>query len=141
MLYINDRLAIEEHELEEQFIRASGPGGQNVNKVASAVQLRFDLGRSDKLDPDQKERLRKIAGRRLTNEDVIVIEASNHRSQSANRDDARRRLAQMIREALPRPTKRRPTRPTRGSIERRLQAKARRGALKAGRKTPREGRD
>ncbi|MCQ8185118.1 alternative ribosome rescue aminoacyl-tRNA hydrolase ArfB [Parvularcula maris] len=138
-LPVNDELTIPAAQLEERFVRASGPGGQNVNKVATAVQLRFDLAANEQLLPAQKARLARLAGSRLTKEGAILLQADSHRTQSANREDARRRLAQMIREALPRPTPRKKTRPTKGSIERRLKAKQQRGELKTSRRPPSAG--
>ena len=124
------RYPIPETELNETFIRAGGPGGQNVNKVASAVQLRFDVGASPSLPEPVKRRLIKLAGHLVTSDGVIVIEASRHRTQARNRADARARLSALIDKAAKRPRARRPTKPTRASVERRLKAKASRGAVK-----------
>lgn len=139
MLIVTPTLSVEERELEEKFVRASGPGGQNVNKVATAVQLRFDVQRSPSLPEQVRERLLKLAAGRLTAEGVLVIEARRHRTQEQNRADARDRLAALIRQATIPPRIRRPTRPTRASKERRLEAKQlhsqrkrRRGAAPAG---------
>jgi ribosome-associated protein len=129
MLQVTDTLVIDDAELEERFVRASGPGGQNVNKVATAVQLRFDPGRST-LAPDVRDRLRQLAGSRVTSDGLIVIEASRHRTQAQNREDARERLVALIRRALVRPRPRRKTRPTRQSIERRVEAKRQRSETK-----------
>lgn len=132
MLRITGTLAIDEHELEECFIRASGPGGQNVNKVASAVQLRFDLAASA-LPEDVKRRLARLAGRRLSADGVLTIEANRFRTQERNREDARQRLVELVRRAAEPPKPRKPTKPTLASKRRRLEAKTRRGALKAAR--------
>jgi ribosome-associated protein len=130
MIGVTDRIYIDEGELEESFIRASGPGGQNVNKVASAVQLRFDARHSPSLPPAVRARLERIAGKRLTRDGVIVIAAHTHRTQERNREDARERLFAMIREAAKPPVPRRPTKPTRASRERRLETKKRHSTTK-----------
>ncbi len=133
MLRITHRIQIPDAELEEHFIRASGPGGQNVNKVASAVELRFDAQQSPSLTEAVRVRLIRLAGRRATKEGVIVIRAERFRTQERNRADARDRLTRLIRRAAIFPKARIKTRPTRASVERRLKAKARRGSLKRGR--------
>ena len=124
-------LLVDEREIVEAFVRASGPGGQNVNKVASAVELRFDARRSPSLPDDVAARLIRLAGARATQDGVIVIFAQRYASQPRNREDARARLAALIEKAQARETPRRPTRPTRASKERRLGEKSRRGAIKA----------
>jgi ribosome-associated protein len=131
-LEITPALAIADSEIEERFVRASGPGGQNVNKVATAVQLRYDVARSA-LPPDVRDRLRALAGSRLTDEGVLVIDARAHRTQLQNREEARQRLADLIRRALVRPKKRTKTRPSRAAKERRLESKKRRAQTKRGR--------
>ena len=131
MLWITDTLAIADWELSETFSRASGPGGQNVNKVSTAVDLRFEAERSPHLAPGVKARLKRLAGRRWTLDGAIVIRAEETRSQAQNRELARERLAEMIREALVAPRRRVATKPTAGSRERRLKAKSVRGAVKA----------
>ncbi|MGP1357522.1 alternative ribosome rescue aminoacyl-tRNA hydrolase ArfB [Roseicyclus sp.] len=133
MLRITDQIAIEEWELTEQFVRASGPGGQNVNKVSSAVELRFEAERSPSLPDAVKRRLRRLAGRRWTKEGAVVLQVSEERSQARNREIARERLADLVRRATVAPKRRVATKPTRGSVERRLKAKKVRGEVKAGR--------
>jgi len=130
MLRINDTLSIEDDELEESFIRASGPGGQNVNKVSSAVELRFDARRSKSLPDAVAIRLMKLAGQRLTKDGVIVIRADTHRTQERNRDEARSRLIALVREAAVVPKKRVATKPTKAAKERRIKAKQERGQVK-----------
>jgi ribosome-associated protein len=130
LIPINCHLFLDDGEIEESFVRASGPGGQNVNKVSSAVQLRFDLSGSRSLPQDVRERLARLAGRRLTGDGVIVIIAQRYRTQERNRQDALDRLIALIRRAAVPPTPRRPTKPSRAAKERRLQAKARRAAIK-----------
>jgi len=138
MLTITPTLAIPEAELEETFIRASGPGGQNVNKVSTAVMLRFDAARSASLSDAVRARLRTLAGRRMTDDGVVVIIASQHRTQAMNREAARRRLAALIaRAAAAPPPPRRATRPSKASVTRRLDSKARAARAKALRRPPR----
>jgi ribosome-associated protein len=130
LIPINCHLFLDDGEIEESFVRASGPGGQNVNKVSSAVQLRFDLSGSRSLPEDVRERLARLAGRRLTRDGVIVIIAQRYRTQERNRQDALDRLIVLIRRAAEPPTPRRPTKPSRAARERRLEAKARRATTK-----------
>ncbi len=134
LIEVTPRLFIEDGELEESFIAASGPGGQNVNKVATAVQLRFDLARST-LPVAVKSRMKTLAGRRLSGEGVIVITANRFRTQLQNRADARERLFEIIRAAAVAPIFRRPTKPTKGSKLRRLEAKSARSETKKQRRT------
>ncbi|MCZ7676628.1 MAG: alternative ribosome rescue aminoacyl-tRNA hydrolase ArfB [Roseovarius sp.] len=131
MLRITDQIAIEDWELTEQFIRASGPGGQNVNKVSTAVELRFEAERSPNLPDPVKRRLRRLAGRRWTREGSVVIQVDDTRSQARNREIARERLAELVRKATEKPKRRIPTRPTLGAKKRRLKAKKVRGEVKA----------
>ena len=131
MIRINDHISIDEEEIAESFIRSSGPGGQNVNKLATAVQLRFDVRHSSSLPDEVRARLERLAGKRLTRDGVLVITAQRHRTQDRNRDDALERLIALIRAAAVRPTPRRPTRPTLGSKIRRLEGKKRRSGIKA----------
>src|SRR5258708_6738550 len=131
MIRINDHMTIDESEISESFIRSSGPGGQNVNKLATAVQLRFDVRHSPSLSHEVRARLERLAGRRLTRDGVLVIIAQRHRTQERNRADALDRLGELIPVAPGRPTPRRATRPTLGSKVRRLEGKKRRGGVKA----------
>jgi ribosome-associated protein len=132
MIEVGRGIAIDERELEESFVRASGPGGQNVNKLATAVQLRFDVRASPSLPEAVRGRLERLAGRRLTRDGVLVITAQRYRTQERNRVDALARMVELVRQAAePPPPPRRATRPTAGSKRRRLDAKTRRGAVKA----------
>jgi ribosome-associated protein len=130
MLRVTGHIEIDEREIEEQFVRASGPGGQNVNKLSTAVQLRFDVRRSPSLPHDVRTRLERLAGSRLTRDGVLVIIAQRHRTQGRNRQDALDRLVDLIRRAAIAPIKRRPTKPTAGSRERRIEGKKRRAGIK-----------
>jgi ribosome-associated protein len=130
MIRVTDEIAIDDDEISEAFVRASGPGGQNVNKLATAVQLRFDVRRSPSLPPDVRARLVRLAGSRLTQDGVLLIMAQRYRTQERNREDARERLFELIRQAAIRPKPRRPTRPTAASRERRIEGKKRRAGVK-----------
>ena len=131
MIRITDRISIDESELSETFIRASGPGGQNVNKLSTAVQLRFDVRHSPSLPNDVSVRLQRLAGRRLTRDGVIVITAQQHSTQERNRQDARDRLIELIQQAAVRPIPRRATKPTKSSREKRLTGKKIHSGIKA----------
>jgi ribosome-associated protein len=130
MIRITDAIAIDEREIEERFVRSGGPGGQNVNKLATAVQLRFAVRGSPSLPEDVRARLERLAGRRLTQDGVLIITAQRHRTQERNRQDALDRLVELVRRAARPPTPRRPTRPTAAARRRRLDAKQRRGMIK-----------
>jgi len=133
MLHITETLAIADWELSESFMRSSGPGGQNVNKVSTAVELRFEADRSPHLSPSVKARLKKLAGRRWTVEGAIVIQVEDTRSQARNREIARERLVEMIRAALDAPRRRIATKPTYGSQQRRMDSKTRHSSIKSAR--------
>jgi len=133
MIYVTDALSIDEREVEERFVRASGPGGQNVNKVSTAVQLRFDIDPSS-LPPEVKARLRTLAGKRVTADGVLVIDSREHRTQAQNREAARARLVALLQRAAHRPKARRKTRPTAGARERRIQSKKQRAEIKEARR-------
>ncbi len=130
MIRVTAHISIDEREIEESFVRASGPGGQNVNKLATAVQLRFDVRGSPSLSAETRARLERLAGTRLTRDGVLVIIAQRHRTQGRNRADARERLIDLIRRAAAVPVKRRATRPTKASRERRIEGKKRRAGIK-----------
>jgi len=130
MIQITDSIAIDEREIEETFVRASGPGGQNVNKVSTAVRLRFDVRHSPSLPHAVRQRLERLAGNRLTREGVLVINAQRHRTQERNRAEALERLVDLVREATVAPIPRRATKPTLGSRHRRIEGKKRRANVK-----------
>ena len=133
MILVTEHISISEDELKESIVRASGPGGQNINKVSTAVQLRFDALRSRNLNPEIYRRLQMLAGRRMTREGVIIISADQYRSQERNRQDALGRLVVLIREAATPPRRRRMTNPSRGAKELRIQLKKHRGSIKRNR--------
>ncbi|HEY2150077.1 MAG TPA: alternative ribosome rescue aminoacyl-tRNA hydrolase ArfB [Vicinamibacterales bacterium] len=140
MIRLSDTIVIEDRELDERFVRASGPGGQNVNKVSTAVELRFDV-RASSLPADVKQRLTMLAGSRMSDEGVLLIDSREHRTQAQNREAARARLVAFLQQAATRPKTRRPTRPGRASKEKRLDTKKRRSEVKSARGRARRGDD
>lgn len=130
MLRVTPNLALPDHDLEIRFVRSRGPGGQNVNKVNTRAQLRFDLAGCTQLSPDVKQRLERLAGHLLTQQGHLIIESDRFREQGRNRHDCCERLVALVRQALVKPRPRRPTRPTRGSVERRLSGKRQRSQVK-----------
>jgi ribosome-associated protein len=130
VIRVTDQINIDKREIEESFVRASGPGGQNVNKLATAVQLRFDVRGSPSLPAEVRGRLEKLAGARMTREGVLVVAAQRHRTQARNRQDALERLVDLVRRAAIEPRPRRPTRPTAAARERRIEVKKRRAGIK-----------
>jgi len=135
MIRVTEKISLDDNEISEDFVRASGPGGQNVNKLSTAVQLRFDVRHSPSLPHDVRARLERLAGSRLSREGVLLINAQRHRTQARNREDALERLLELIRRAAVAPVRRRPTRPTAGSRERRIEGKKRRAGIKRLRQT------
>jgi len=130
MIRINERISLDENEIKEEFVRSSGPGGQNVNKVATAVQLRFDVNNSPSLPGEVRRRLKSLAGNRITEEGILIIEAKRFRTQVVNREDAMARLVELIVRAAKKPKPRRRTKPTAASKERRLETKKQRSRIK-----------
>jgi ribosome-associated protein len=131
MIRVTDSISIDEAELQESFVRSSGPGGQNVNKLSTAVQLRFDVRHSPSLPNDVAVRLMRLAGKRMTKDGVLVLIAQNHRTQERNRAEAQERLIELIRQAAVRPVPRRATKPTKAAKQRRIESKKRRSNVKA----------
>ena len=135
MIYITENISISENELQEDFVRASGPGGQNVNKVSTAVQLRFDVVNSPSLPEDVKNRLIKLAGSKMTDEGILIIDSREYRTQNRNRAGALNRLVELVKKASEKPKRRIKTKPTKGAKEKRLQGKKQRSAVKTLRKS------
>ena len=136
MIQITPQVFLRDDEISEEFVRSSGAGGQNVNKVSTAVQLRFDVDNSPSLSAEIKDRLKQVAGKRITAEGILLLKAQSFRTQERNRQDALERLVALIQEAVPRPVMRRATKPTRASKERRLTAKRVQSARKQARQVP-----
>ncbi|MFC1786041.1 alternative ribosome rescue aminoacyl-tRNA hydrolase ArfB [Candidatus Neomarinimicrobiota bacterium] len=135
MIYITENISISENELQEDFVRASGPGGQNVNKVSTAVQLRFDVLNSPSLSEDVKNRLIKLAGSKMTDDGILIIDSREYRTQNRNRSGALNRLVELVKKASEKPKRRIKTKPTKGAKEKRLQIKKQRSAVKTLRKS------